>query len=191
MKKTLNTHLSLRMSRDGSIPYIPDETAQSHLFRIIDFLNPEIWDDPSTNAISQEVILTLLQCAARLYDSGCAPEAMNLIENEDTRAILNLGVQDNLLQIIHQQCVESIGSNKSEVTNAQNCSQIAGMFSVIRKNKAQRLNHQAMVIGHISTLCHSHSTSLQNTFDSPKSGEDFMFYYYITLSQSFNICEKS
>ena len=48
------------MSRDGSIPYILDETAQSHLFQIIDFLNLEIWDDPSTNAISQEVILTLL-----------------------------------------------------------------------------------------------------------------------------------
>ena len=89
------------MSRDGSIPYILNETAQSHLFRIIDFLNPEIWDDPSTNAISQKVILTLLQCAARLYDNGCALEAMNLIENEDIRTILNLRVQDNLLQIIY------------------------------------------------------------------------------------------
>jgi hypothetical protein len=187
--QTLDTNL--RTSRERGIPYVPDQTAQSHLFQIIDFLNPEIWDDSLTNLISQEVILTLLQCAARLYESGRATEAVNLIENEDTRAILSLGIQDNLLQIIYQQCVESIRSNKSEVTNAQNCSQQAGMFSVIRKNKAQRLNHQAMVIGHISALCQSHSTSLQNPFDSPRIDEGFMFCHYITLSRSFNICEKS
>ena len=56
------------MSRYRSFPFVQDETAKSHLFRIIDFWNIEIWDDTSTNAISKEVILTLLQCAARLYE---------------------------------------------------------------------------------------------------------------------------
>jgi hypothetical protein len=63
-----NAHLET--SRYRGIPYIPNETAQSHFFRIIDFMNPEIWDDTSTNAVSKEVILALLQCAARLYEGG-------------------------------------------------------------------------------------------------------------------------
>jgi hypothetical protein len=105
------------------IPYIPDETAQSHLFWIIDYMNPEIWDDTPTHAISKEVILALLQCAARLYEGGVyATEAVDLIESEDAWAILSLGIQDSLAQVIYQRCSESIKSNKSEATNVENCS---------------------------------------------------------------------
>ncbi len=155
-------------------------------------MNPEIWDDASTNAISKEVILALLQCAARLYEGGVhTKEAVDLIESEDTRAILSLGIQDSLSQVIHQRCVESIRSNKSEATSAENCSQQAGLFSAMRKNKARQLNHQAMIIEHISSLCHSHSAALQNTFDSPMIDEQFMFTNYITLSKTLNLCEKS
>ena len=85
--------VQLGASHYRGIPLIPNETAQSHLFRIIDFMNPEIWDDSSTNAVSKEVILTLLQYAARLYEGGVhAKEAVDLIESEDTRAILSLGI---------------------------------------------------------------------------------------------------
>jgi hypothetical protein len=174
------------------IPFIQDETAQSHLFRIIDFLNLEIWDDPSASGISREVILTLLQCAARLYEGGAhTKEAVDLIKNEDTRAILSLGIQDNLSQVIHQRCVESIRSNKSEATSTENYSQQAGLFSAIRKIKARRLNHQAMIIEHISALCRSQGAALQNTFDCPGIDEEFMFRNYITLSKALNVCEKS
>jgi hypothetical protein len=122
----------LKTSDYGGIPYIPNETAQSYFFRIIDFMNQELWADTSTNAMSKEVILTLLQCAARLYEGGVhAKEAVDLIESEDTRAILSLGIQDSLSQVIHQRCVESIRSNKSEATNAKNCSQQGGLFSAI------------------------------------------------------------
>jgi hypothetical protein len=48
--------------------FVQDETAQSFLFRIMDFWNTEMWDNTSANAISNEVILTLLQCAERLYE---------------------------------------------------------------------------------------------------------------------------
>jgi hypothetical protein len=182
----------LKTSDYGGIPYIPNETAQSHFFRIIDFMNQELWADTSTKAISKEVILTLLQCAARLYEGGVhVKEAVDLVESEDTRAILSLGIQDSLSQVIHQRCVESIISNKSEATNAKNCSQQAGLFSAIRKNKARQLNHQAMIIEHISSLCRSHSAALQNTFDGPMIDEQFMFNNYITLSKTLNLCEKS
>jgi hypothetical protein len=182
----------LRTSHYRGIHYIPNETAQSHFFRIIDFTNPEIWDDTSTNAISKEVILALLQCAARLYEGGVhAKEAVDLIECEDTRAILSLGIQDSLSQVIHQRCVESIRSNKSEATNAENCSQQAGLFSAIRKNKARQLNHQAMIIEHISSLCRLHGATLQNTFDGPMIDEQFMFTNYIRLSETLNLSEKS
>ena len=50
-----DTHLGT--SHHSGIPFVRDETAQSHLFRIIDFLNPEIWDDASTSAMSKEVML--------------------------------------------------------------------------------------------------------------------------------------
>jgi hypothetical protein len=50
---------NLGMSRYRGIPSVRDKTAQSHLFRIMDFWNTEMWDDTSTNAISKEVILTL------------------------------------------------------------------------------------------------------------------------------------
>jgi hypothetical protein len=182
----------LGTSDHRGIPFVRDETAQSHLFRIIDFLNPEIWDDHFTSAISREVILTLLQCAARLYEGGVlTKEAVDLIESEETRAILSIGIQDNLAQVIHQRCVENIISNKSEATNTENCFQQVGLFSAIRKNKARRLNNQALVIEHISALCHLHSAALQNTFDSPRIDEQFMFRHYITLSKALNVCEKS
>jgi len=84
---------NLGMSRYRGIPSVRDEMAQSHLFRIMDFWNTEMWDDTSTNAISKEVILTLLQCAARLYeDKIYIKAAVDLIESNYTRAILSLGI---------------------------------------------------------------------------------------------------
>ena len=75
----------LKTSDYGGIPYIPNETAHSHFFWIIDFMNQELWADTSTKAISKEVILTLLQCAARLYEGGVhVKEAVDLVESEDT-----------------------------------------------------------------------------------------------------------
>lgn len=182
----------LGMSRYRGIPSVRDETAQSHLFRIMDFWNTEMWDDTSTNAISKEVILTLLQCAARLYEDKIhAKAAMDLIESNHTRAILSLGIQDVLCRVAHQRYVESMRSDKSEERNAENYSRRADLFSAIRKNKARQLNYQAMVFEHVSSLCRSHAATLQNSFDSPSIDEQFMFHNYITLSKAFNRYEKT
>jgi hypothetical protein len=89
--------------RYDGFPFVQDETAKSHLLRIMDFWNTKMWDDTSTNAICKEVILTLLQCAARLYeDKVHTKAAVDLIESNYTRAILSLGFQDILCQVVHQ-----------------------------------------------------------------------------------------
>lgn len=99
----------------------PDETAQSHLFRIMEFWNIEIWDDISTNAISKEVILTLLQCAARLYEDKLhAKAAVNLIESTHTRVILSLAIQNVLFRFVNQQYIKNIRSDKSEKRTTKN-----------------------------------------------------------------------
>jgi hypothetical protein len=118
-------------------------------------------------------------------------EAVDLIKNNDTRVILSLGIQDILSQVIHQRYVARIASNNPKNTNAKNCSRHAGLFSTIRKNKARQLNYQAIAFKHISSLCRSHSTALQYTFDSPKIDKQFMFHNYITLSKTFNHYEKT
>lgn len=56
-----------RKSHNNIVPFIQNNTAQSGLYRIIDLMDSEIGTDTSPQYISKEVILTLLQCAARLY----------------------------------------------------------------------------------------------------------------------------
>lgn len=182
---------NLGMSQYRDITSVRDETAQSRLFRIMDFWNTEMWDDTLTNAISKEVILTLLQCAARLYEGTHAKAAVDLIESNHTRAILRLGIQDVLCRVAHQRYVESTRSDKLEESNAENYSRRADLFSAIRKNKARQLNYQAMMFQHISSLCRSHGAALQNSFDSPRIDEQFMFHNYVTLSKAFNRYEKT
>jgi len=52
-----------------------------------------MWNNTSTNAINKEVILTLLQYTARLYEDKIhIKAAVDLIESNYTRAILSLGI---------------------------------------------------------------------------------------------------
>jgi hypothetical protein len=67
----------------------------------MDFWNIKIWDNISTNVISKKIILTLFQCAAKLYEDKIhVKEAVDLIKSKGTRAILSLGIQDILSQVI-------------------------------------------------------------------------------------------
>jgi hypothetical protein len=117
-------------------------------------MNPKALKVTSTDAISRKVIMTLLQsvqCAARLcQDSTIAEEAAGLIKNKDFRAVLSLGIQDNLCQIIHQWylAMYPLGS-----TTADSLSSKAGVFSAVRKNEARQLNIKALVMKHIASLC--------------------------------------
>ncbi|KAH7364003.1 hypothetical protein BKA65DRAFT_490174 [Rhexocercosporidium sp. MPI-PUGE-AT-0058] len=180
--------VDLGMSRYDSFPFVQDETAKSHLLRIMDFWNTNRWDDTSTNAICKEVTLTLLQCAARLYeDKAHTKAAVDLIESSYTREILGLGFHD----ILCQRYEAGITPNKLEESNAKNYLRKADRFSAIRKSKDRELDYQAMIFEHISSLCRFHSATLQNSFDSPRIDEHFMFHNYAILSKTFNCDEKS
>jgi hypothetical protein len=113
-------------------------------------MNPKALKVPSTDAISRKVIMTLLQCAARLCQhSTIAEEAAGLIKNKDFRAVLSLEIQDNLCQIIHQWY---LAMYPLESTTADSLSSKAGVFSAVRKNEARQLNIKALVIKHIESL---------------------------------------
>jgi hypothetical protein len=156
----------------------------------MDFWNTKIGDPVSTTVISKEIILTIFQCAARLYnDKIYAQKAVDLIESKETRAILKLGIQGILSQMIHQQCITDI--NKSNTTNTENFSYRADLFSTLRKNKARQLDYQAIVYDQILSLCRSHETVLQHAFASPKIDKELLFNTYVTLSKAFNHDEKS
>ncbi|PVH68024.1 hypothetical protein DL98DRAFT_241180 [Cadophora sp. DSE1049] len=169
-----------------------DESTGSYLQRIIDAGNANILEDTSTSDICKEVILTLLQCAARLYEGvGSKQGAVDLIHNKYTRALLSLGIQDTLCQAVHHRCVRSIQSDHSVGNNIPKYFPQVDLLSTLRENRTQQLSCRVRVFDHISSLCRFYSTQLQNTFDGPGMNEQFMFYNYITLSKNFDRCEKS
>lgn len=174
------------------IEFGEDESTGSYLQRIIDAGNTNILEDRSTRDICKEVILTLLQCAARLFESVVSKQgAVDLIQNKHTRALLNLGIQDALCHAIHRRCVRSIQSDQSIGRNICKYFPQVDLLSTMRENRTQQLSCRVLVFDHISSLCRLYSTQLQNKFDSPGTNERFMFYNYITLSRNFDRCEKS
>jgi hypothetical protein len=142
-------------------------------------MNPKALKVPSTDAISRKVIMTLLQYAARLcQDSTIAEEAAGLIKNKDFRAVLSLGIQDNLGQITHQWC---LAMYPLESTTADSLSSKAAVFSAVQKNEAWQSNIKYLVI----------NQTLQNPCESSKADEPFMFLNYITLVSALSIYEKT
>lgn len=180
---------NLETAQHEIFPTVQNETSQFHLFRIMEFWNRQMAEDTPTNLICSQVVLTLLQCAARLYkDKLHAHAAMDLIESRDTRAVINLAIQDFLFWFVHQQCMKRI---KSEEGNVENYFRGAELSSVIRKNKARRLNCQAKIFEHISSLCHSHAAALQNGFEIPRTDEEEILHNYVELTRGYSRCEKS
>lgn len=169
-----------------------DESTGSYLQRIIDAGSNNILEHTSTSDICKEVILTLLQCAARLYDSVESKQvAIDLIQNNYTRALLRLGIQDTLFQAIHHRCNRSNRSDQSTRSNVRKYSSQVDLLSATQENWTQQLSSRVLVFGYISSMCRLYSTQLQNSFDSPGPYEQFMFYNYIKLSKGFEPCEKS
>ncbi|KAH6714008.1 hypothetical protein BKA61DRAFT_674617 [Leptodontidium sp. MPI-SDFR-AT-0119] len=176
--------------QDNNVESGQDESTGSYLQRIIDAGNTNILEDTSTGDICKEVILTLLQCAARLYEVS-KQGAVDLIQNKHTQALLCLGIQDALCQSIHQRCARSIQSDQSVAKNIRKYFPQGDLLSTIRENRALQLSCRVLVFDHIALLCRLYSTQLQNKFDGPGTNEQFMFYNYITLSKNFDRCEKS
>ena len=170
------------------ISLIPNETARSYLLRIITSMGIETFDESWTSAMSKEVGLTTLQCSAGIYaDDVHGKGAVDLISSTDLRAILRLGVQDNLSNMIQQHCRRSIEFVNLGRADSHKSLQKADLLSAARKTKARRLNHQAMVIEHVSSLCRLHATALQNPFLDAEVDERFMN----RLSRSLKLREKS
>ncbi|KAH7363988.1 hypothetical protein BKA65DRAFT_127022 [Rhexocercosporidium sp. MPI-PUGE-AT-0058] len=167
-----------------------DESTRSYLQRIIDAGNTKILEDTSTSDICKEVVLTLLQCAARLYEVS-KQAAVDLIQNKHTRALLGLGIQDVLCQSTHQQYARSVQSDQFVAKNIRKCFPQGDLLSTLRDNRTLQLSCRVLVFDHIALLCRLYSTQLQNKFDGPGVNEQFMFYNYITLSKNFDRCEKS
>ncbi|KAH6704313.1 hypothetical protein BKA61DRAFT_680567 [Leptodontidium sp. MPI-SDFR-AT-0119] len=178
--------------QDDNVGSGQDESTGSYLQRIIDAGNTNILKDTPTSDICKEVILTLLQCAARLYEGVVSKQgAVDLIQDKHTRALLSLGIQDAICQAVHQRCVRSIQSDQSVAKNIRKYFPQVDLLSTLRENRTQQLSCRVLVFDHISSLCRLYSTQLQNKFDGPGMSEQFMFYNYITLSKNFDRCEKS
>ncbi|KAH8800795.1 hypothetical protein F5884DRAFT_757634 [Xylogone sp. PMI_703] len=185
-----NAHL--KAGTYEGIPYVPNETGKSHFFRILDHLNPEISQGASTNAICKEVILTLLNCASMLLSNkGNSQEAMDLIKNKDTMAILYLAIQDDLSHVIYQKCSEGLKYSRLNETDSRNYPHRAGLFSAVRRILAGQMTRQAKVIEHISSLCFSHSNALENISNKLGIDERVMFENYVTLVEPLDYHEKS
>lgn len=83
------------------ISFVPGETAQSHILRVKDLISAEGQNAPSVHETTKEIILSLLQCAARCYgEGGLAKEAAELIQCDNFGAILRLGIDDKILHAL-------------------------------------------------------------------------------------------
>ena len=178
----------LERSRNTFTPFVEDKTAQSHLYRIIDLMDSEIGEAASPHALSKELILTLLQCAARLYEGDVhAREATDLIKCKEFQTILSVGIQDKLAQGIHERCIATIRSEEPTGENRLN----ASLLSAKRENSARQLGNKTILIEHIASLCYSQPNTLKNVCESARIDEPFMFRNYTTLVGPLSLPEKS
>ena len=170
------------------VPFTALEITRNHLFRILDNLNPGAWVSTSTREISQEVILTLLQCAARSFEKPLLiNEATNLIKSQDFQGILLLGIQDSLFQVARQQCIEG---NKFSQTTESNSAESASLFSQTWHLEAMQSSSKGKLIVHLASLCSEHSTILQEPCGIAMPSETFIFKNYLTLVNLMGCTEK-
>jgi hypothetical protein len=179
----------LQRSHNKSIPFVHNKTPQSHFYQIIDFMDLEVGDATSPRTISKELILTLLQCAARLYegDIHAKEEATDLIKCKEFQTILSIGIEDQLSQAIHEQCIAGIRSHRPTTENHINVS----LASANREIEARQLDNKVILIEQIASLCYGQSNVLQTVYESAKTDEPFMFHNYTTLVGALGLPEKS
>jgi hypothetical protein len=178
----------LQMSRKKSIPVVGHKTAQFYFYRIIDFMDSEKGGSTSTQAISKELILTLLQCSGRLYEREVhAKEATDLITCKEFQTILNIGIQGQPAQTAYEQCISNISDERLNLEDHVNTT----FLSAQRENKMSQLDNKALMIQNIASLCHIQSDTLQNDCESARINEPFMFCNYLILVDALSLSEKS
>ncbi|CZR65317.1 uncharacterized protein PAC_15217 [Phialocephala subalpina] len=161
------------------LPYLEDENAESRLSRVIELMNPARQGTITTESVCRDIILTLLQCAGRLYGGGTFQnEAALLIQNADFFCILRYGVQDKLNRVINDGCMANV---TSETTNLSNHLQRARLFSTIRKNEAHKSSHQAMVLEHLVSIFKYNYPALLGKCIPPTTNESWLFKCCLAL----------
>ena len=183
--KTFQSHF--KRSHETIEPFDRNENVKSYCCQIIDLLTAR-GNTISLYAISKHLILTILQCAARVYegDPKAKEEATRLITCKEFRIILNIGVQDKLLQAFY----EHIASNKQERPNIEHRMNFSLRLATQQKTALQ-INNKAILIEQIASLCCNESAILQNVFEGARVDEAFMFRNYTTLVDALTLLEKS
>ncbi|CZR65316.1 uncharacterized protein PAC_15216 [Phialocephala subalpina] len=171
------------------LPAIAGESGHAHLFRVMDILNPDALDSVATNVVIKDVLMTVLQCAARMWEqSGDSEVAVRLVKSKDFRLLLRLGVQDKLCHLLSQRCSNM---NSLDATTISTQHENAGLFASMARNEARQLNIRALVVEHVASLCMKHYAALQYPCDKAETDELFMLQRYSALVSGLSVFDKS
>ncbi|KAF8852984.1 hypothetical protein BDZ45DRAFT_694651 [Acephala macrosclerotiorum] len=171
------------------LPAIGGESGYAHLFRVMDLLNPCAPDRVGTDVVIKDALMTVLQCAARMWEqSGDSEAAVRLVMSKDFRLLLRLGVQDKLCHLFSQKCSNM---NSLDATTISTQLENASLFTSIARNDARQLNIRALVVEHVASLCMKHYAALQFPCDRVETGELIIFRSYSALVSSLGVFDKS
>jgi hypothetical protein len=183
LKKFLGASISL----DDVLPFTADETAESHIFRLTDLMNPR--SNTPTDILCRAIILTLLQCAARLFpDQQLSTQISGLIGCANFRAILEMGFEAKFDQVSQQNAMSKVGL---EPTSAENWVKNNSLFRSIRRMEANLIWRNSNLLYLLDRLHNKHKALLQNSCVPPRMGESFMFHNYTALVAPLSLLNKT
>jgi len=133
----------LEKSHNRILPFVHDNTAQSDLYRILDLMDSEIGADTTPQDISMKLVLTLLQCAAGLYEGevDAKKEATDLIKCKEFGEILTIGIKDKNSQAMYEKYIAAIKDAASSAENAIN----ALLLSAKQENRVRQFESKRHV----------------------------------------------
>jgi hypothetical protein len=174
---------------DPVLSFNADETAESYIFRLTDLVNPMRSHIPSTDVLSRAIILTLLQCAARLFPGQqFSTQASDLIGCADFRGILKIGFGSKFDKVCQLNALSKVGL---EPTTAEKWSQNYTRFAASRKMEANLVWSHANLLHGLARLYETHKAVLQNSCAPPGMGEGFMFQNYTDLVAQLSLSDKA
>jgi len=150
-----------------------------------------MWDYKLTGAMCKEVILTLLQFAAKLCQNTVYTTlAIELIESKQTREILSLGVRKAFDHDFLQQRSPELSNPDNLADDGESYLQQLEFSSTSKRAEAHQLDCQATILEHVTSLCRSYGAALQTTLESPTMDGYLILHSFITVSYAFNLDEK-
>jgi hypothetical protein len=186
---TLKRFLAAPISLDPVLTFSADETAESYIFRLTDLMNPMRSDIPPTDVLSRSIILTLLQCAARLSpEHQWSTQVSRLFGCVNFRRILEIGFGARFDKIALQNTLSKV---RLEPTSVENCSKHHSIFVASRRMEANLIWGNSNLLILLARLYEAHKVLLQNSCIPPKAGESFMFHKYTTLVAQLSLPDKA